>query len=154
MSVTHFPVAHRKPLTEAGIDSDLTVINAAAKLIGQSTQPNVAISSMLRLLSQMLGLNRGRVMQPMLPQEKMSIQYSYGLTDLERARGVYQFGEGISGKVMSTGREVVVQEIGRLPRRHGLRRRGEADQVGEEDGQVALFRGDLAFAAAHQSAHQ
>ena len=115
MSVTHFPVAHRKPLTEAGIDSDLTVINAAAKLIGQSTQPNVAISSMLRLLSQMLGLNRGRVMQPMLPQEKMSIQYSYGLTDLERARGVYQFGEGISGKVMSTGREVVVQDIDEDP---------------------------------------
>ena len=100
---------------EAGIDSDLTVINAAAKLIGQSTTPEVAIGSILRLISQMLGLNRGRVLQPLGPHDKMSIRYSYGLTAAERTRGVYHFGEGISGKVMSSGREVVVQDIDEDP---------------------------------------
>ena len=100
---------------EAGIDSDLTVINAAAKLIGQSATPEVAIGSILRLISQMLGLNRGRVLLPVPPHEKLSIRYSYGLTADEKARGVYHFGEGVSGKVMSTGREVVVQDIDEEP---------------------------------------
>ena len=96
-------------------ESDLTVINEAAKLIGQSVTPEMAIGGILRLMSQMLGLNRGRVLQPVSPQEKMSIRYSYGLTPSERARGVYRFGEGISGKVMTTGREVVVQDIDEDP---------------------------------------
>ena len=102
-------------LKDVSGDSDLTVINAAAKLIGQSTTPEVAIGGILRLISQMLGLNRGRVLQPLPPHEKMCIRYSYGLTAAERARGVYQYGEGISGKVMSTGREVVVQDIDEDP---------------------------------------
>lgn len=101
--------------SEAGIDSDLTVINAAAKLIGQSTTPEVAIGGILRLLSQMLGLNRGRVLQPLGLNERISIRYSYGLTPAERARGVYHLGEGISGKVLSTGREVVVQNVDEEP---------------------------------------
>lgn len=114
-SVTQFPLQRSKTQSDAGIDSDLTVINAAAKLIGQSNRPDVAISTMLRLLSQMLGLNRGRVLQPLPPQEKMRIEYSYGLTPSERNRGLYHFGEGISGKVMANGREVVVQDIDEEP---------------------------------------
>ncbi|MCG8316972.1 MAG: sigma 54-interacting transcriptional regulator [Pseudomonadales bacterium] len=102
-------------LKDISVDSDLTVINAAAKLIGQSTTPEVAIGSILRLISQMLGLNRGRVLQPIAPQEKMGIRFSYGLTKSERAKGIYQLGEGISGKVMTTGREVVVQDIDEDP---------------------------------------
>lgn len=96
---------------DVGEDSDLTVINAAAKLIGQSTTPEVAIGGILRLISQMLGLNRGRVLQPVPPHDKMCIRYSYGLTAAERSRGTYQFGEGITGRVMTTGREVVVQNV-------------------------------------------
>ena len=75
----------------------------------------MAIGSILRLMSQMLGLNRGRVLQPVPPHEDICIHYSYGLTAGERARGVYRYGEGITGKVMTTGREVVVQNVDEDP---------------------------------------
>jgi len=96
-------------------ESDLTVINEAAKLIGQSATPEIAIGGILRLMSQMLGLNRGRVLQPLPAQEKLCIRYSYGLTPEERARGIYSIGEGISGKVMTSRREVVVQNVDKDP---------------------------------------
>ncbi len=98
-------------LNDVNDESDLTVINEAAKLIGQSATPEIAIGGILRLMSQMLGLNRGRVLQPLPSQEKMCIRYSYGLTAAERAKGIYSIGEGISGKVMTTRREVVVQNV-------------------------------------------
>ncbi len=87
------------------------VVHEAAKLIGHSGTPDMAITSILRLLSQMLGINRGRVLLPSTEDEYLHIRYSYGITDAERARGVYRYDEGITGKVMSTGQQVVIQDI-------------------------------------------
>ena len=94
-------------------DSDLLVIHEAAKLIGRSTSPDYPISAMLRMMSQVLGLNRGRVL---LPQgDQIKIRYSYGLTTREHNRGVYLSGEGITGKVMTSGQLVVIENIDQEP---------------------------------------
>ncbi|MBX2858427.1 MAG: sigma 54-interacting transcriptional regulator [Cellvibrionaceae bacterium] len=94
-------------------DSDLLVIYEAAKLFVSSESPEYAISSILRMMSQMLGLNRGRVL---LPEDgKLCIRYSYGLTEEERRRGIYLFGEGITGKVMQCGHVVVIENIDQEP---------------------------------------
>ncbi|MBI1425011.1 MAG: GAF domain-containing protein [Gammaproteobacteria bacterium] len=98
--------------TETGSDeSDVVVIEQAARLIAHSTEPEFAIQSILRLLSQLLGLNRGRVL---IPEEKsgvLRIRYSYGLTREERERGIYELGEGVSGRVMKTGQTALIQNI-------------------------------------------
>jgi len=41
----------------------------------------------------------------------ISIEVSYGLTEDEQSRGIYQIGEGIIGKVVVTGKPVVIQKI-------------------------------------------
>ncbi len=100
--------------TEVGTNteqSDVVVIEQAAKLIAHSTEPEFAIQNILRLLSQLLGLNRGRVL---IPDEKtgvLHIRYAYGLTREERERGVYSLGEGVSGRVMKTGQTALIQNI-------------------------------------------
>ncbi|UWN48216.1 hypothetical protein ASALC70_00394 [Alcanivorax sp. ALC70] len=75
-------------------DVDLTVLREAARLIGRAESPELAISGILRLLSQMLGLNRARVMLPRIHDPGLTIRYAYGLTDEERERGQYHAGEG------------------------------------------------------------
>ncbi|MFW5823662.1 MAG: sigma 54-interacting transcriptional regulator [Marinobacter sp.] len=104
--------------TDAPIDTgaaDLTVVQEAARLIGQSATPGVAITGTLRLMSQMLGLNRGRVLLPSDRDGLLAIRYSYGLTDEERKRGLYSFEEGVTGKVMKTGQQAVVQDVDQEP---------------------------------------
>lgn len=96
-------------------ETDLAVVQEAAKLIGHSGSPDSAINGILRLMSQMLGLNRGRVLLPRPGGRALEIQYSYGLTDEERERGVYSFEEGITGSVMRQGQLAVVQNIDEEP---------------------------------------
>ncbi|GAB1258397.1 sigma-54-dependent Fis family transcriptional regulator [Aurantivibrio plasticivorans] len=90
---------------------DLTVLREAAKLINHLDKPETMILGTLRLMSEMLGLNRGRVVLPESDGATLRIQYSYGLTQAEQKRGVYRLGEGITGQVMQTGREAVVQNV-------------------------------------------
>lgn len=91
--------------------TDVVVIEQAARLIAHSTEPEYAIQSILRLLSQLLGLNRGRVLIPDEQSGVLHIRYAYGLTQEERERGVYSLGEGVSGRVMKTGQTALIQNI-------------------------------------------
>ncbi len=95
-------------------DSEILVIREATKLIGSKSSPRMAIDRILRLLSELLGLNRGRVL---LPDDggQLRIHYAYGLTDKEKERGVYSVGEGVTGRVMRTSRVGLVQDIDNEP---------------------------------------
>ena len=59
------PLDNLTPQFESDVikaETDLTVVQEAAKLIGHSGSPDSAINGILRLMSEMLGLNRGRVL--------------------------------------------------------------------------------------------
>lgn len=100
---------------ETAIDSELLVVQQAARLITQSADPVPAIQGILRLLSELLGLNRGRVVLPNKQSERLEIQYAYGLTDVERNKGQYDLGEGITGRVYQTGQLALIQNIDEEP---------------------------------------
>ncbi len=100
---------------EATINSELLVVQQAARLITQSGDPEPAIQGILRLLSELLGLNRGRVVLPNKQTNRLEIQYAYGLTDAERSRGQYLIGEGITGRVYQTGQLALIQNIDEEP---------------------------------------
>ena len=69
----------------------------------------------LHLLSELLGLNRGRIVLKTPGAREGKIRYSYGLTREEAEKGVYAFGEGITGRVLATGQLAVVQDIDNEP---------------------------------------
>ncbi len=92
-------------------ESELLVVQEAARLITRSTDPEPAIKGILRLLSQLLGLNRGRVLLPDEESGALEIRYAYGLTADERARGRYMIGEGVTGKVFKTSQLALIQDI-------------------------------------------
>jgi Nif-specific regulatory protein len=116
---------------------ELLLMSQVMRLVGKSLAPEVVLREMLHLMSELLGLNRGRVVladfvgdialeglagdaaptrtpgsrsgQALLPAS--AIRYAYGLTKTEMARGRYGPGEGITGRVLATAQPIIVQDI-------------------------------------------
>jgi len=119
VALTHSRVVEGSDLNQASHlstpESELLVVQEAARLITRSANPDAAIHGILRLLSQLLGLNRGRVLLPNLESGELEIRFSYGLTEEERERGRYMIGEGVTGRVYSTGQLALIQNIDEEP---------------------------------------
>jgi len=109
-------------------DQELLLMSEVMRLVGQSLAPEVVLREMLHLLSELLGLNRGRVVladgvdvadggsATRALAGPSSIRFAYGLTKAEMARGRYAAGEGITGAVLATGQAMIVQDIDAEPR--------------------------------------
>ncbi len=100
---------------EAAFYSELLLVQQGARLIAHSADPEPAIHGILRLMSQLLGLNRGRVVLPNRNSKRLEIRYAYGLTEKERDKGNYLIGEGVTGRVFQTGQMALIQDIDRDP---------------------------------------
>ena len=94
---------------------EVLLIREVGRLLGRSVEPNFVIRQTLRLLSEWVGLNRGRVLLWDTAEESLRIRHWYGLTADEAARGVFARGEGVSGGVLRTGIARVVQDIDAEP---------------------------------------
>ena len=94
---------------------ELTLIREVGRLLGRSVEPHFVIRQTLRLLSEWVGLNRGRVLLWDPNEEALRIRHWYGLTAEEAARGRFARGEGVCGGVFRTGMARVVQDIDAEP---------------------------------------
>jgi Nif-specific regulatory protein len=108
-------------------EQERLLLGEVMQLIGRSLAPNTIFREMLHLLSELVGLNRGRIVlldgidieqgtiRPRMGADA-KICYAYGLTKAEMARGVYAPGEGITGAALATGQTFIVQDIDAEPR--------------------------------------
>ena len=118
---------------------ELLLLSEVMRLVGKSLAPDIVLREMLHLMSELLGLNRGRIVladfvgdvalnglekhavrkpgagsaQPVGPSS--AIRYAYGLTRAEMALGRYGPGEGITGRVLATAQPIIVQDIDTEP---------------------------------------
>ena len=110
---------------------ELLLMSQVMRLVGKSLAPEVVLREMLHLISELLGLNRGRIVladfvgdialeglanRKPEPRDSdfhptSSIRYAYGLTHTEMARGRYGPAEGITGRVLATAQPIIVQDI-------------------------------------------
>ena len=85
------------------------------KRVGGGLSPAPVLREMLHLMSELLGLNRGRmVLADELTEGRertASVRHAYGLTAEEAARGVFRWGEGITGRVLASGLPAIVQDV-------------------------------------------
>ncbi len=105
---------------------ELLLMHEVMRLVGRSLAPELVFREMLHLMSELLGLNRGRIVLAdsaaagdatlgTATPRTASIRHAYGLTRAEIARGRYAWGEGMTGCVLATGQPVIVQDIDREP---------------------------------------
>ncbi|MFN9470707.1 sigma-54 interaction domain-containing protein [Acidovorax sp.] len=98
---------------------ELLLMREVMRLIGRSLAPGLVLREMLHLMSELLGLNRGRIVlvddTGAGAPRTASIQHAYGLTQAEVQRGRYAWGEGITGRVLASGQPAIVQDIDAEP---------------------------------------
>ena len=87
------------------------------KWVGRSLSSGEVLYEMLHLMSELLGLNRGRIVLRHPPEHPStaSIRHAYGLTNTEIRQGTYTEGEGITGRVLQSGLPAIVQDIAHEP---------------------------------------
>ena len=97
---------------------EILLLSQVMRGVGQSLAPAVVLREMLHLMSELLGLNRGRIVladgDGSTPSASV-IWHAYGLTADEAARGRYGPGEGVTGRVLGTGQPAIVQDIDAEP---------------------------------------
>ena len=78
---------------------ELLLMHQIVRLVGRSLAPGLVLREMLHLMSELLGLNRGRIVlaDPVAARadavvRTASIVHAYGLTREEVARGRYAWG--------------------------------------------------------------
>lgn len=102
-------------------EQTLLLMREVMRLVAQGVAAERVWREMLHLMSELLGLHHGRVVladggahDPGAPTAR--IRAAYGLTRDEMARGVYAWGEGITGRALATGLAAMVQDIDAEPR--------------------------------------
>ncbi len=94
---------------------EMFLLQEVMNLIGKGIHLDQVAREMLHLLSEIVGLNRGRIVLKDPDGDGYRIAYSYGLTREEAARGRYAAGEGITGRVIKDGHLIIVQDIDKDP---------------------------------------
>jgi len=65
----------------------------------------------LDLLSEHLGMNRGSIALLNPETSRIHIEVAHGISSLERTKGRYKLGEGITGRVIASGRPMAIPHI-------------------------------------------
>jgi Nif-specific regulatory protein len=74
-----------------------------------------ALYKALGLMSEYLGMNRGSISLLNPDTSEIHIEVAHGLSSSEKTRGRYKLGEGVTGRVIETGRPMAVPKIGDDP---------------------------------------
>ncbi|HEJ84186.1 MAG TPA: GAF domain-containing protein, partial [Desulfobacteraceae bacterium] len=70
-----------------------------------------ALYKALALMSEHLGMNRGSIALLNPDTSEIHIEVAHGISSSEKTRGRYKLGEGVTGRVIETGRPMAVPKI-------------------------------------------
>jgi len=87
------------PVSNRWAEHESLLVRETLKRLGRSLDPADSIREMLHLLSELLGLNRGRVLLFDSEAKALTIRYAYGLTRAEMRPVASLRARGVTGKV-------------------------------------------------------
>ncbi len=99
-----------KPATEVRLLSDIS------EAFAESLDLEETLKSMLKSLDTYLKLRRGTITLLDPDTERINIKVAHGLSKKSESLGSYQIGEGITGLVVQSGKEIIVPDISKDPR--------------------------------------
>ena len=108
--------ADAKPKTSVNAEHQLHLLSALAELVTNSESVDATLHSALRLMAQYLNMMRGAVTLVSPKNGEIRIEAAYGLKPAEARRGRYALGEGITGRVIETGRPMFISQVSKEPR--------------------------------------
>lgn len=111
--------------------SDLAFLYQISRALNESRNITDTLQPVLRMVAEYIGMNRVILTILNRNTNRIFIEVAYGLSDYEKSKGKYQVGEGIIGRVVETGRPVIIPKIHDDPRylnKTGIRTRTEDNQ--------------------------
>ena len=105
--------------------AELALLYEISRILDRSIDLRDVMNPVLRAMARHMGMLRGTI--TLLDREtgEISIEAAYGLSERQKRRGRYRLGEGVTGKVIQTGRPAVVPRVSEEPlflNRTGARR--------------------------------
>ncbi len=89
-------------------------LHEMSQVIAESADLSHTVQILLKIMEKYMSVVRGTVSLCDRQAGTIYIHESFGLTAEEEARGIYRFGEGITGKVVESGQAMVVPQIGNV----------------------------------------
>jgi len=102
----------QKPRNEIG---ELSLLFDISRALSQSMELKDVVGPVLKVMAEHLGMLRGTLTILNRETGEISIEEAYGLSAGERAKGRYKVGEGITGKVVQSGKAAVIPRISEEP---------------------------------------
>ncbi|MBN1576751.1 MAG: sigma 54-interacting transcriptional regulator [Chitinispirillaceae bacterium] len=86
----------------------LAVLYQIAHLLASGNKLEEVMTTLLQILEEQAGMRRGMITILSPDNEELAVDVARGLSDEEKSKGRYRPGEGITGKVVATGRPIAV----------------------------------------------
>ncbi len=96
--------------------AEVELLSDVARVLAESLDLEETLKSILTLLDTHLKLRRGTITLLNPETEMLDIKIAHGLSTKSKTLGSYKIGEGITGRVVETGEEIVVPDIAKDPR--------------------------------------
>jgi Nif-specific regulatory protein len=90
---------------------EVQLLNDIAKGLAESLDLQQTLRSILKSLDTHLKLQRGTITLLNPDTETINIEIAHGLSEKSQKMGIYKMGEGVTGTVVQTGKEIVVPDI-------------------------------------------
>ncbi len=102
-------------LTPSDDVRELRLLFELSQLLDSAAHIEDTLDGALKLMARHLNMMRGSITLLSLQGDKMHIETAFGLNPIEMARGQYRAGEGVTGRVIETGKPMVVSHISDEP---------------------------------------
>lgn len=96
-------------------DIKVKVLQEVSDALSSGLELEKALNSILNILKNSLGLERGTITLVDQKTNELYIEIAQGLTSEEKGRGRYKIGEGITGKVVESGKPMIIPDVGMEP---------------------------------------
>ncbi len=94
---------------------ELSLLFEISTKLSESLDLKTALTPILRMTAEHMGIPRGTVTILNRNRGEIVIDEAYGLLPEERAKGKYRMGEGITGRVIDTGKPAMIPRISEEP---------------------------------------
>ncbi|MBL7215227.1 MAG: sigma 54-interacting transcriptional regulator [Phycisphaerae bacterium] len=111
---------------------EVSLLSDVAKAFAESLDLEETLQLILKALETHVKLERGAITLLDSESEMITIKVAHGLSEESKKQVTYKVGEGITGLVVQTGKEVVVPDISKDPRflaKTGERKRSKGQKI-------------------------
>ncbi len=95
--------------------TELSLLFDISTKLSETLDLKTVLKPILRMTAEYMGIPRGTLTILNRKRAEIAIEESYGLRPEEQAKGKYHVGEGVTGKVIDTGKPLIVPRISEEP---------------------------------------